>query len=55
MATHGTLPPNYNEPTMTPPATGQIGPYTATQTFLIEASRGNSLIDTNDGFGGNAV
>jgi len=49
MATHGTLPPNYNEPTMTPPATGQVGPYTATQTFLIEASRGNSLIDTNDG------
>ena len=49
MATHGTLPPTYNAPTMTPPATGQVGPYTATQTFLIEASRGNSLIDTDDG------
>ena len=48
-ATHGAVAPHILAPTMTPPATGQTQPFTATETFLIEASRSNSLIDTNDG------
>ncbi len=48
-ATHGAVAPHILAPTMTPPATGQVQPFTATETFLIEASRSNSLIDTADG------
>lgn len=48
-ATHGAVAPHILAPTMTPPATGQVQPFTATETFLIEASRSNSLIDNNDG------
>ena len=48
-ATHGAVAPSILAPTMTPPATGQTQPFTATETFLIEASRSNSLIDTADG------
>ena len=48
-ATHGAVAPHILAPTITPPATGQEQPFTATETFLIEASRSNSLIDTSDG------
>ena len=48
-ATHGAVAPSILAPTMTPPATGQTQPFTATETFLIEASRSNSLIDVADG------
>ena len=48
-ATHGAVAPHILAVTQTPPATGQTQPFTATETFLIEASRSNSLIDTADG------
>ena len=48
-ATHGAVLPHILAPTQIPPATGQTQPFSATETFLIEASRSNSLIDTADG------